>query len=160
MFGKKFKRVGRTRLHWHHGYCGRFVPVVRGNWWTEYCCYSLRRQGRGWMGCDLFCDVGGDIATWCRNSSTAAESNLSMRQINVNFLRYTLFSKLSRPNSCKWDNRFMLPTKMLYSCCGVALRFIFTPLQLMYMDLWLSLRVKCTSSYAIACRRFRRCYFL
>ncbi len=41
-----------------------------------------------------------------------------------------------------------------------ASRVHFSALQLMYMDLGLSLRVKCTSSYAIACRWFRRCYFL
>ncbi len=44
----------------------------------------------------------------------------------------------------------MLATKVLHSCCGVPLRSAFTAVQLMYMDLGLSLRVKCTSSYAIA----------
>ncbi len=44
------------------------------------------------------------------------------------FLRYALFSKFSWPNSCKWDYRFMLATKMPYSCCGVPLRFIFIAL--------------------------------
>ncbi len=48
----------------------------------------------------------------------------------------------------------MLATKVLHSCCGVPLGFIFTVLQLMYMDLGFSLRVKCTSSYAIATPRY------
>ncbi len=49
--------------------------------------------------------------------------------------------------------------RRLHSCCEVPLGFIFTALQLMHMDLWVSLRVQCTSSYAIVCCKFRRCYF-
>ncbi len=41
-----------------------------------------------------------------------------------------------------------------------ASRVHFFRATLMHMDLGLSLRAKCTSSNAIACRRFRRCYFL
>ncbi len=52
-----FKRVVRTRLHSYQGYHERFCPKVRSNWWTKYCYYSNRRRGRGWMGCDLFCNV-------------------------------------------------------------------------------------------------------
>ncbi len=33
------------------------------------------------------------------------------------------------------------------------------PCAIIHVHLWLSLRVKYTSSYAMACRRFRRCYF-
>ncbi len=31
--------------------------MVRGDWWTEYCCSTLRRQSRGWMASDLHCIV-------------------------------------------------------------------------------------------------------
>ncbi len=52
----------------------------------------------------------------------------------LQFLGYALFSKFSRPNSCKLDCRFMLATNVLHSSCRVPLGFIFPALQLMYMD--------------------------
>ncbi len=71
-----------------------------------------------------------------------------------NFVRNALFYICPWPNNCEWDYRFILPIKVPHSCSS---RVHFTALQLMYICRWPSLRVHCTSSYAIVCRRFRRC---
>ncbi len=57
----------------------------------------------------------------------------------------------------QFQNQFMVASKMLHSYGGVPQKLMLAALELNYMDMWLSLRVHCTSIYTIDCPGFRRC---
>ncbi len=58
-----------------------------------------------------------------------------------------------------FQNQFIVASKMLHSYGGVPQKLMLAAIELNYIGMWLSLRVHCTSIYAIDCPGFRRWYF-